>query len=379
MPDHYADDVSMRVPHPSIPAEALARQARLHAALGDMEASGPSLEPASLQALRAVLAGSGAPELDSRIAAIVADDLVEEAAELLRASRRQAGDRALAEAFASRLAPLAAKAQQRRSVLWRLDTRRLRIRLAYAKEGDALGFDDGDVHAIFLHAFRLEGLPLHLDLGKRPRFLLNTGLPLPAGAGGLAETMDAVLKRESEEAPAALLARLNQRLPPGLRIHHWDPLPGYAAEVSDLALLSHWRWEVAPGLRYVLEPTVTAFLAASTWPWDRGAAKSQEPLDLRQLVPELHWDQDALCFATRMGAFQAFNPMKLLGAILGLDPASIVDLVRTAIDLKADARLGQSDRFEPKLKNMYEDAVLLGGGSNIVLVDEDDDEPIHLG
>jgi len=49
------------------------------------------------------------------------------------------------------------------------------------------------------------------------------------------------------------------------------------------------------------------------------------------------------------------------------------------VDLKPDARVGQAERFEPKLKNMYEDAVLLGGGSNIVLVDEDDDEPIQLG
>ena len=80
-----------------------------------------------------------------------------------------------------------------------------------------------------------------------------------------------------------------------------------------------------------------------------------------------------------MGPHLAVNPLKLLGAVLGLEPADITGLVRTGVDYDPDPRLGQADRFEPKLKNMYEDAVLLGGGSNIVLVDEDDDEPTILG
>jgi hypothetical protein len=80
-----------------------------------------------------------------------------------------------------------------------------------------------------------------------------------------------------------------------------------------------------------------------------------------------------------MGAHQAINPLKMLGAILGVEAQRITGLLRIAVDLKPDPRLGQAERFQPKLKNMYEDAVLLSGGSNIVLVDEDDDEPIRLG
>jgi hypothetical protein len=93
----------------------------------------------------------------------------------------------------------------------------------------------------------------------------------------------------------------------------------------------------------------------------------------------MHWEDSLLGFATRMGVHQAINPLKLLGAILGVEVTRIVGLVRTGVDLEPDPRLGQAERFQPKLKNMYEDAVLLAGGSNIILVDEDDDEPIHLG
>ena len=69
----------------------------------------------------------------------------------------------------------------------------------------------------------------------------------------------------------------------------------------------------------------------------------------------------------------------------GRDPgrgaaAAITGLERLALDLDEDPRLLQADRFEPKLHNMYEDAVLLDSGSHIRLVDgDDDDEPIVLG
>ena len=128
-----------------------------------------------------------------------------------------------------------------------------------------------------------------------------------------------------------------------------------------------------------MEARVTTFLEASTWPWERGPAKAETPLDLRMVIPGMRWTDEGLHFDTCMGPHQAVNPLKLLGAVLGVEPSAITGLVRTGVDFDPDPRLGQADRFEPKLKNMYEDAVLLGGGSNIVLVDEDDDEPTILG
>jgi hypothetical protein len=363
----------------SIPAEALARQARLQAALKAMEEMGPSREAACLLDLRAVIAGRSPLDLDARLEAILAENLAEEASELCRSCRREAVDQARLAILGSRLAPLAAKARQLRSARWQMDTQRMLIRFSYRKEDDVLGFDDGDLHAIFLQAFRLEGLRLLLDLGKRPRPMLGAGLPLPAGVGGLAESMDAVLRKEPEDSPEDLMARLNQRLPEGLSIHQWLALPGYASPVSELALLSRWRWEVPQGLRELCRDRVASFLESSCWPWDRGASHPDGPVDLRHLMPEIHWEEPTLCLATRMGAFQAINPLKMLGALLGLPASSILGLVRLAVELKPDPRLGQADRFQPKLKNMYEDAVLLSGGSNIVLIEEDDDEPIRLG
>ena len=370
--------MSTRANHSSIPAEALAKKARLQAVLRVMEEQGPSREPACLQALRTLKTGLSSPDLDAAFVAILTDYLAEEAGELLRTLRREAGNKAEIESLAARLAPVAAKVQQRRSALWQLDTQRVLIRFCYAKDGGALSFDDGDLHIIFLHAFRLEGLRLLLDLGKRPRPLLSVGLPLPVGVGGLAESMDAVLRQEPKDDPADLMARLNHRLPEGMRIHQWRALPGYASPVSDLAFLARWRWEVPPEFKAMATGKIASFLQASHWAWDRGPSLRDGPVDLRNVVSDTVWDDSTLCFSTRMEGYQAINPLKMLGAILGVEAHRIAGLVRTAVDLKPDPRLGQAERFQPKLKNMYEDAVLLGGGSNIILVDEDDDDPILL-
>lgn len=378
-PDHYADEVSTRAKPPFIPAEALAKKARLQSTLRVMEERGPSREPACLQALRALMAAPSSPDPEATLEAIRTNHLLEEAGELLRGLRREGGNPAWVDALVSRLAPLAAKAQQQRSARWQLDTRRVLIRFCYAKEDGALGFDDGDLHVIFLQAFRLEGLRLLLDLGKRPRPLLSVGLPLPVGVGGRAESMDVVLRQDPPEDPEDLMARLNHRLPDGVRIHQWQALPGYASPVGDLALQSHWRWEVPAEDRTLAMGKIASFLEASRWPWDRGPSFQEEAVDLRQVLSELRWEDSVLCFSTRMEGHPAVNPLKMLGAILGMEAPRIQGLVRTAVDLKPDPRLGQAERFQPKLKNMYEDAVLLEGASNITLVDEDDDEPIHLG
>jgi hypothetical protein len=370
-------------PHPStcIPAEALARQARLAAVLAAMEEDRENREPASLQSLRRNLQG-GAVDAAAIVESLVAENLVEEGAALIRAGRRGA-DQAWIRDLASLLDPHAARAAARREAAWMLDTRRASVRVGYAKEGAALDFDEGDLHAIFMQAFRLEGLCLALDLGKRPRPMLRLALPLPAGAGGDSEWIEAVFRSEPPDGPDAVMGRLNLRLPDGLRILRWEGHAAYASPLGELARASHWRW-VCPG-ELVVEARrrTSVFLEAKEWIWEKGGKvdgqKQLKPLDLRPLVSELRWEGDILFSTTRSAVSDATNPLKIHAAILGLEPGALWGLVRQSLDLRPDPRLAQAERFEPKLKNMYEDAVLLSGGTNITLVDEDDDEPIRLG
>jgi len=346
-----------------------------------MEQGAESREPASLQALRRALAGAQA-EPAGLVQSLLSEGLVEEGASLVRTERRTA-DAAFMKQMASLLAPLAAKAMARREASWQLDSRRATVRLGYAKEGEALDLDEGDVHAILVQTFRLEGLRLALDFGKRPRPLLRLELPLPAGAGGLAEWAEVVFRMEPAEAPGELMARLNGRLPAGLRAHRWDVLPPYASPLGELAEASHWRWTCPEAQTPEARRRTAVFLASAEWLWEKGGRiegrKDIKQVDLRPLVTDLRWEGDTLFSTTRAGSSESGNPLKIHAAILDLEPGDLRGLLRLSLDLKADPRLAQAERFEPKLRNMYEDAVLLSGGSNITLVDEDDDEPLRLG
>lgn len=346
-----------------------------------MEEGRENREPASLQSLRKALQG-GSLDAAAIIESLAAEHQVEEGASLVRAGRR-GGGQARVEPLASLLEPLVARAAARREATWMLDTRRAAVRVGYSKEGAALDFDEGDLHAIFMQAFRLEGLCLALDLGKRPRPMLRLALPLPAGAGGLGEWIEAVFRTDPPDGPEAVMARLNLRLPEGLRILRWESHAAYASPLSELVQASHWCWTCPGELAIEAKRRASAFLDAGEWIWEKGGKvegrKQVKLLDLRPMVPELRWEGDVLFSTTRNASPDSINPLKLHAAILGLDPGALRGLLRLSLDLKADPRLAQAERFEPKLKNMYEDAVLLSGGTNITLVDEDDDEPIRLG
>ena len=360
----------------------LAREARLAAVLEAMTAVGPSREPAVLRAFREALiqrqvlqAAALVPDLDRAA-------MLEDAYAILREARREFTDSEEIRTLTGTLAPLATRVRARREALGQLDARRTSIRFAYAKRPPVLAFESGDLHRILLAALRLEGLLLALDLSQHPRPLLQLGPPLPAGVGGEEEWGEAVFRLPPGDA-GPVLARLALRLPEGLVLHHWEEQPAYATAVAELADSAEWTWPCPPEGLEAARSRVQAFLASEGFPWDRsgkvGGQKQEKSVDLRPLVTAMDWEGARLRVTTPMQAFGATNPLKALGAILGLAPEAIHGLVRTRLQLRADPRLAQGERFEPKLRNLYEDAVMLSGGSNITIIEDEDDEPTRLG
>ena len=206
---------------------------------------------------------------------------------------------------------------------------------------------------------------------------------MPAGAGGREEWAETLLRKGPDRGPEALLTGLNGRLPEGLRIHRWLEQPEYATPVAELAGMSEWTWRCPEAMLDGARAQMDRFLASEAFPWDRpgkvGGQKAEKHVDLRPMVASAAWEGSLLRLRTPMAALGATNLLKLLGAVLEVDPVILAGLVRESLSLLPDPRLAQGERFEPKLRNLYEDAVLLTGGSNITLIDDEDDEPLRLG
>jgi len=286
-------------------------------------------------------------------------------------------------AFLADLKAAAARSRVRRMSLWQVDPRRRTLRLCFAVRPPACALHPPALLAALARLLMDAGLPLAMGLEKHPRPAVHLGHPLPAGAEGWCEWADAALMEAPAPGPGALVDRLNACAPEGLRVLKGLIVPNHASKVADLCRLGRWQWTCPEGLLEDARERVARFLAAPSFEIDKPGKvdghKGARRLDLRPLLAGLAWDGAVLTFQTRIAPGEAANPRKLLAPVLGLEPGEVQGLVRTAVELGEDPRLAHEDRYAPKLHNMFEDAVLLEAGSNIRIIDEDDDPPITLG
>ena len=326
---------------------------------------------------------AGPPEpgaLEALLAALEAESRLEHGFTLLRQARP---DPAHWGAFLELLRAAVAKGRARRMNLWQIDPRRRTLRLRFEVRGPACAVHPAGQVALLARTLMAAGLPVAMGLEKKPRPAVRLGHPLPLNVEGLGEWAEAVL----EEAPAVPLEQLpaviNQHAPEGLRVLHCAVVANHASPVAELCCRSHWRWLCPPAQLEHARERMALFAAAERFEVDKpgkvDGQKGARRVDLRPLLQDLAWEGEVLTFQTRNAPGEATNPQKLLAGILGGEPGAIQGLTRVQVALKDDARALQGHKFEPKLHNMFEDAVLLESGSNIRIVDEDDDEAVLLG
>ncbi|MBK8725550.1 MAG: DUF2344 domain-containing protein [Holophagaceae bacterium] len=336
------------------------------------------IRPQLLQQWDEALAAPPDQMLEHLIRDLEKECLIEEAWARFRRSSRFS--QAPWAPWRKRLEVRAGIAKARRQQREQLDSDRCLLRVRYARVAALKDLHPGAFHALLLEVLSAAGLDIAQSLEKSPRPLVALGHPLPLGAEGLGEWADATLNRPPGEA---WLAAANAAAPPGLTLLEGTVLPPYALSALELSTASEWYWPVPDSLRGSFEPRVSAFLQASSFEIEKsgkvGGQKTVKRIEVRGLVAAMAWEPGGLAFTTRIAHGEALNPARLLAGVLGLEAAAIEGLQRRGVALAPDPRLKQQDRFAPKLKNIFEDAVLLGAGGNITLVDEDDDEPLVLG
>jgi hypothetical protein len=261
-----------------------------------------------------------------------------------------------------------------------LDQDRVIWRLKYERRGFSATLLPSAFLGLLVELLDACGVAVSLSLEKRPRPLLHLGPALPLGTEGLGEFLDVDLAREPGFPDP--LTVLNNQAAEGLRFLSCEALPPYATPVLDLTRASRWAWPCPPGLRERAQESIPAFLAAPMFSIEKSGKqngqKTLKQVEIRRLVRSMDWTGNQLRFELLQEPGQALHPAKLLGGILGVDPAEIRGLVRTGLELSEDPRLAQGERFQPKLKNIFEDAVLLRAESNLKILDEDEDEPLQL-
>jgi hypothetical protein len=341
-----------------------------------MRRKAPSLAPGPLSRLDAAIVAGRGDEFASLLP-LLKEQCPEEAVERLR---HPGGLRTGAMVdLLKALEPSAQKAKARRSARLATDGSRTRLRLTLLRTAPLLDLDTQDLQVLLSEALHLEGCRPALDLGRHPRPIVTLAPPLSPSVEGRDEQAEIELQ---SEPGADWMSRVNARLPEGIRIVAAAALAGWATALLDLAFRADYAWP-CPLPPAEARAAFAAFMAAETFhlekPGKAGGQKVEKKVDLRPEVIEALWDGPLLRFSMPLRPGKALSPLKLLAAIFGMAPSEIRGLVRERIHLAPDPREGRAERFETKLKNLYEDATLLTAGGNITLVDEDDEEPTVLG
>ena len=348
----------------------------------EQSASKPPQEVSSLQIFQNLIQAAP-PEpgaLQGLLAALGAENHLEHALTALKQARP---DPLLWGGVLAGLKEAVARSRTRRMSLWQVDPRRRTLRLCLEVRSPACGLHPPALLSALARMLMEAGLPLAMGLEKNPRPAVHLGHPLPLGVEGLCEWADAGLQEAPGVPLEALPGLLSAHAPEGVKVLRCAFVANHGSGVAELCRLGRWRWDCPEALLGLARDRVAAFLASERFevgkPAKVGGQKAAKVVDLRPLLGEVAWDGPALGFHTRLGPGEAANPRKLLAAILEVLPEAIQGLVRTAVDLREDPRLLQEEKFAPKLHNMFEDAVLLGSGGNVRIIDEDDDEPLRLG
>lgn len=348
--------------------------------------STPSPENPTLKALQALLRHD-APEttaLEALLAQILAEESAGQALQLLNRQRPRSNspkDPRWHE-VRTRLGEILDRNRTLRLHTWQLDPNRKTVRLLLAIQPPTSEQNSSALIHTLAHLMTAGGFPLALGLEKKPRPMISLGPPLPLGMEGLREWADVVLQDSLKLPLEAWLQQLNGLAPAGLRFLEATQIPNHSSTLLELAREARWRWEPPSDFTELAQTKTQAFALATTFEIEKsgkvGGAKTLKRLDVRGLVTQLEWQGQVLYFSTRLQPGASLSPVKLLAGILEVEPARIINLTRLEVLLKDDPRLAQAQKYEPKLHNIYEDAVLLESCGNVERVEDDDDDDALL-
>lgn len=317
------------------------------------------------------------PEILGRLEAA---GLTETALALFRRLRSRSGPHRLPrwEALHRALESSSEKARGLRLQQWQLDPARRTFRLRFEVLRPASELNPSALLHTLVQALLEAGMPIAMGLEKLPRPMVTLGPPLPMGAEGMAEWADCVLREPSAIPPEEWPARLETHTPTGLRILEVRLVPNHSSSLLELAREARWSWHCPEDLLATARPRLEAFRQASRFEIEKtgkmDGRKGVKRIEVRSTVLDMAWREDVLFFSMRIAPGEAPSPVKLLAGILDLAPAQIRGLCRLEVLLAEDARLEESHKYETKLHNIYEDAVLLESDAPIRFIEEDDDE-----
>jgi radical SAM-linked protein len=175
----------------------------------------------------------------------------------------------------------------------------MRIRITFSKQGPLRYTGHLDLHKLWERAARRAELPLAYSQGFHPQPRMSLAAALPLGFSSTCEVLDMRLEREIELE--SLPGRLNQTLPPGVRVTSVERVDEREPALQTQVESAEYRVSVtgsSPGSD--LKRRIEAALESDSIPRERRG----KTYDLRPLIEALEVSGDTISMrlAAREGA-----------------------------------------------------------------------------
>ena len=189
-----------------------------------------------------------------------------------------------------------------------------RLRIGFAKTGSLALISHLDLLRLLERALRRTGLPVSFTGGFHPLPRLQVALPLPLGVEGTGEWLDLEFTEAVE--PAAVRARLQPELPPGLQLLSAAVVPTFGPSLSQELEAADWILELQPvqpaaALEQLgpWQEAMAALLQAEQLPWHDSDKKGRpRQRDCRPALRDLHLLQLEAGGRARLALEAAIDP-----------------------------------------------------------------------
>lgn len=243
---------------------------------------------------------------------------------------------------------------------------RLFFWLRYKVTAPAYSNNHATLQYLLSRALMDAGLLVAMSLERSPRPTLQLACHLPLLTEGYNEWADVILLNSAVTSLRDLPILINHYMPQGLCILEIKRVHEHASSVSNLCQRAHWQWTCKNKQQDNIDYKINKFIQSKQFNIEKSTKVDGKNIfvqtDIRPYFEQCLWDGSSLLFQTKVTPGQAVNPNKMLAAILGTT-SPIGELARTKLELTGDPRLLQVDKFEIKLHNMYEDAIVLNAGT----------------
>ncbi len=200
----------------------------------------------------------------------------------------------------------------------------MRIRVKHLKLGELVFLSQLDMVNTILHALRRARIPFALSEGFSPKPKISYGLPLPVGAGSLAEYFDLILEKRMDLEEIREI--LSKQVPSLMGIRGiWEISPGVPALQAAVSAAEYYIWQKVSGSD--IDNFVEKFSNQENWDYvDRKGRKK----DLKELI----FNFDYLGIKQGLAGFKI---TAAAGSKKNFRPADFCDLIRTNSKGKIEA------------------------------------------